>query len=330
MDTQLKTNTNLKLTESTQRLLRCPVCRSNLELVNSQLECRDTQCKTYFPIIDDIPILINESSSVFSIGDFLARESTTLKPKSKVERFIVNLMPGIILNLKGKANYQEFTELLIKQNENPKILIIGGSVVGQGMEALFSVPSIELIETDVAFGPRISVICDAHNIPFDNGSFDGVIIQAVLEHVVEPSYCVEEIHRVLKDNGLVYAETPFMQQVHLGKYDFTRFTHLGHRRLFRKFEEICSGPVCGPGMALCWSYQYFLLSFVKVPAARAFVKLFARITSFWLKYFDYYLINKPGTFDAASGYYFMGTKSARVLTDRELLTLYRGTQSSSF
>jgi len=82
-----------------------------------------------------------------------------------------------------------------------------------------------------------------HTIFFDASSFDGVIIQAVLEHVVEPNHCVEEIHRVLKENGLVYSETPFMQQVHLGRYDFTRFTHLGHRRLFRKFKEICGGAV---------------------------------------------------------------------------------------
>jgi len=330
MDTKIKPNTTLKLAESTQKLLRCPVCMSNLEVISNQLECRNTQCKTCFPVIDNVPILLNESSSVFSISDFLDSEKTTLKPKSKIERLIVNLLPGIILNVKGKANYQKFTELLVKQNENPKVLIVGGSVVGQGMEALFSDPSIELIETDVAFGPRISVICDAHNMPFDNSSFDGVIVQAVLEHVVDPIRCVEEIHRVLKNDGLVYSETPFIQQVHLGKYDFTRFTHLGHRRLFRKFEEICSGPVCGSGMALAWSYQYFLLSFVKASAARAFVKLFARITSFWLKYFDYYLINKSGTFDAASGYYFMGTKSEQVLSDRELLTLYRGAQSSTF
>ena len=330
MNTQLKQNTKLKLASSTQRLLRCPVCMSNLELATSKFECTNTQCKTGFPIIDDIPVLINESASVFSIRDFLEHESNTLKPKSQLERFLVNLIPSIILNVKGKTNYKKITELLLKKSENPKVLIIGGSVVGQGMEALFSDSSIELIESDVAFGPRISVICDVHNIPFDKSSFDGVIIQAVLEHVVDPGRCVEEIHRVLKDNGLVYAETPFIQQVHLGKYDFTRFTHLGHRRLFRKFEEICSGPVCGPGMAFAWSYQYFLLSFVKTPAARAFVKLFARITSFWLKYFDYYLINKPGTFDSASGYYFMGTKSDQVLSDRELLTLYKGTQSTSF
>ena len=66
---------------------------------------------------------------------------------------------------------------------------------------------------------------------------------------------------MLKGRGVVYAETPFMQQVHMGPYDFTRFTHSGHRRLFRRFEEVESGAVCGPGMALAWAYQYFLLSF---------------------------------------------------------------------
>jgi hypothetical protein len=45
---------------------------------------------------------------------------------------------------------------------------------------------------------------------------------------------------------------------------------------------------------------------------------------FWLKYFDYYLINKPGTLDGASGYYFMGRRSDQILADRELIKLYKG------
>jgi SAM-dependent methyltransferase/uncharacterized protein YbaR (Trm112 family) len=332
MDTKLKLseNTQLKLTESTQRMLRCPACKATLALANCQLECKNHQCKAYFPVINGIPILINESSSVFSINDFLNQDNITLKPKSKIEQFVVSLIPGITLNIKSKINYKKFASLLLSRNANPKVLVVGGSVLGQGMEDLVSAPSIDLIESDVAFGPRTVLICDIHDIPFENSFFDAVIVQAVLEHVVEPHRCVEEIHRVLKEDGLVYAETPFIQQVHLGRYDFTRFTHLGHRYLFRKFKEIDSGPVCGPGMALAWSYQYFLLSFVKAATARALVKLFARLTSFWLKYFDYYLIDKPGTFDSASGYYFMGTKSEQVLSERELLTLYKGTQSSSF
>jgi ubiquinone/menaquinone biosynthesis C-methylase UbiE len=177
----------------------------------------------------------------------------------------------------------------------------------------------------VSFGPRTVLVCDSHDIPFADGTFDGIIVQAVLEHVLDPYRCVEEFHRVLKPNGVIYAETPFMQQVHARQYDFTRFTHLGHRRLFRKFSELDSGPVVGPGTALAWSYSYFMLSFSSKPNIfRKLITIFTSFTSFFLKYFDYFLINRPGAFDAASGYYFMGRKSDVVLSDRELVKQYRG------
>jgi SAM-dependent methyltransferase len=335
MNTELKTKPTLKLAPSHQSLLACPICQSELkpsdfQSNHLQLQCTNSQCQAVFPIVDEVPILINDSSSVFAIDDFLDSGMTRLKPKAKLERMLINLVPGITLNLKAKTNYQKLTELLLAQNSHPNVLVIGGSIEGQGMEPLRAASSIDLVEIDVAFGPRVSVIGDAHDLPFQDNSFDGVVIQAVLEHVADPTRCVEEIHRVLKKGGLVYAETPFIAQVHLGKYDFTRFTHLGHRRLFRRFEEIASGAVCGPGSALAWSYQYFLLSFVQSSVARAVVKVFARFTAFWLTYFDYYLIDKPGTYDSALGYYFIGQKSDQVLSDRELLNGYRGTQYSSF
>ena len=321
-------NTQMKLSENTQQLLNCPVCQSKLELVKEEFECTNSECKAHFPVVDGIPVLINESSSIFSFSDFLNRQDTTFnfQSQSKLKKIVANLLPDIHANIKGKANYNQFLKLVMQLNEKPKILVVGGGIVGDGMEAVFSNPDLEIVSTDVSFGPCTALICDAHDIPFADNSFDGVIVQAVLEHVLDPNRCVEEIYRVLKKGGVVYAETPFMQQVHMGRYDFTRFTHLGHRRLFRKFEEASSGAVCGPGMALAWSYQYFLLSFVKSDAAKSAVKAFTRLTSFWLKYLDYFLIDKPGTFDAASGYYFIGTKSDRILSDRELLKLYKGIQ----
>ena len=126
----------------------------------------------------------------------------------------------------------------------------------------------EFVATDVSMGPLTALVCDSHDLPFEDETFDGVIVQAVSEHVVDPGRCVDEIYRVLKPRGLVYAETLFMQQVHMGRYDFTRFSHSGHRRLFRQFAELSSGPICGPGMALAWSYQYFLLSFATSRAVR--------------------------------------------------------------
>lgn len=35
----------------------------------------------------------------------------------------------------------------------------------------------------------------------------------------------------------------------MGVYDFSRFTYLGHRRLFRQFDDVQSGMCGGPGCA---------------------------------------------------------------------------------
>jgi ubiquinone/menaquinone biosynthesis C-methylase UbiE len=195
-------------------------------------------------------------------------------------------------------------------------------VLGEGMEQLLLAPEIELVETDVSFGPRTALISDAHNIPFVDSVFDAVIAQAVLEHVVDPHRCVEEIFRVLKPEGLVYAETPFMQQVHGGRYDFTRFTLHGHRRLFRRFEEVDSGMTGGPGMALAWSFSYFLQSISPGRVTGWALEAAARLTAFWLKYIDELVAKRPAAMDAAAGLYFLGRKSEHVLDDRDLVSLY--------
>ncbi len=306
--------------------LICPNCYSKLELKDNYLICENYSfCNKEYPIIDNIPILINESNSIFRISDFENRKETTLRiKKNKFIGFIKKLIPSISSNLMSKRNYRAFEDLVLKINKEPRILVIGGGILGEGLGEIIKNQKLHFIESDVSFGPRTQIIFDAHNIPFPDNYFDGVIIQAVLEHVVDPIRCVEEIHRVLKRDGIVYAETPFIQQVHMGKYDFQRFTHLGHRRLFRKFEEIESGICCGPGMALAWSYCYFFFSFCPSKKIRNLLLPFLHLTSFFWKFFDKFLINKPGAFDAASGFYFLGRKSDNVLSDLELLKSYRG------
>ncbi len=117
-----------------------------------------------------------------------------------------------------------------------------------------------------------------------------------------------EIHRVLKPNALVYADTPFMQQMHGGRYDFERFSYWGHRRLFRQFEsEVDSGVTCGAAWPLAWSYTHFLRSFARGRHLRHLLNLFANLTSFWLKYFDAYLVRQPAAIAARVGLLLPGT-----------------------
>lgn len=309
------------ISEEMQQKLLCPSTKAKLHKNGDYFESV-IDPKIRYPIIDGIPILINNGNSLFAIDDFIKKINTTfVLDENEILKALKKVIPNIGVNIKAEKNYNEIVKIL---PHNSKILVIGGSIKGKGMDSLYSNRSFEVIGTDVSFGPYTKIISDAHDITFEDEIFDCVIVQAVLEHVLEPQRCVNEIYRVLKPYGIIYAETPFMQQVHMKQYDFTRFTHLGHRRLFKNFEEIKSGPCCGPGMALAESYTYFLRSFATSWMISRLLTKFAHMTSFFFKYFDYYLIDKPGSYDAASGYFFLGKKTNTILSDRELIKQFKG------
>jgi SAM-dependent methyltransferase len=295
------------------------VCHARLTQTDQHFRCINPQCGKEFPVVGGIPILFNEHSSLFSIKAAQAEYSS--EPERRRPIFLRTLLPGLSKNINSSANLAQFVQLLQSTTDLALVLVIGGRKLGAGMEHLVQ-PHIRLVDTDVSIGARTVLLCDAHDIPFEDATFDGVVAQAVLEHVADPYRCVDEIHRVLKTDGYVYAETPFMQQMHGGNYgDFTRFTYTGHRRLFRKFSEVDSGAVCGPGMALAWSIEAFMLSFASTKRTQSLLRLFTRVACSCLKYVDYYLINKPGALGAASAYYFLGRRSDHTFSDRELMAL---------
>ncbi len=304
--------------------LRCPICRARLACAGSECHCANGACGARFPVIDGIPVLVDEAHSLFAIQEIVARRAPANASAPSWKSRLKRRLPGLSQNFVARRNYAHFADLLAQPAGPALVLILGAGNLGQGMEALLSRPHIQLVESDIYFSPRTNLIADAHAIPFADATFAGVIIQAVLEHLVDPPACVAEIWRVLQPAGLVYAETPFMQQVHEGRYDFTRYTHLGHRRLFRAFAEIESGPVAGPGMALGWAWAYFLMAFAGTRRARSAAYLVARLTGWPLKHFDRLLLRRPGAYDAGAGYYFLGRKSDVVLPDRDLIGQYRG------
>lgn len=305
-------------------ILACPICRGGLQRGAEHLRCTGADCGAEFPMVDGIPVLINEKRSLFDLRVFLSRQPTFFKPTGRLRQTLSNLVPRLDCNVAAERNFRRLRDLLVARTTRPKVLVVGGSTLGAGMAPLIDEPRVQLIETDVALGPRTQVVCDAHDLPFQDETFDAAVVQAVLEHVTEPDRCVAEIHRVLRDEGLVYSDIPFIQQVHGREFDFQRFTWLGHRRLFRAFRQIDGGITCGPGTALAWTIRYFVLSFFTRPELRALVSGLTRLAFFWLKYFDRLLARRESAFDAASAFYFLGQKSGDVLPDRELVAAYRG------
>jgi uncharacterized protein YbaR (Trm112 family) len=167
----------IRISQTVQKLLRCPICHAKLKQAGQQFECINSECNTRFPIVDGTPVLINEQSSIFAIDDFVSSRnacSNNLR-ENKRNKTIRRLIPTISKNIKGSENYSRLSDLLLRQSRNPRILVIGGAILGSGMGSLTKNPSFDLVESDVAFGPRTMLISDGHDIPFDDGSFDGVI-----------------------------------------------------------------------------------------------------------------------------------------------------------
>jgi SAM-dependent methyltransferase len=298
-------------------LLRCPRCHGDI----ADNRCLNAACSyaTGFLLASGQPVMIDFERSVFDQSAFSDGCGSVLK-RDDAQRGLRARLNGLLFppNPVAARIASAMVTRLREGGAPRRLLVIGGGARGSGADPLYQAEDIEIIGTDVYASPHTRLVADGHELPFKSATFDAVWIQAVLEHVLEPSRVVEEIHRVLKPSGLLYADTPFMQQVHEGAYDFTRFTLSGHRWLLRRFEEIEAGPVGGAGTVMSWSAKY-LLHAMGAPTA---VGWGARYASFPLRYLDKVGPRRNRT-DAASSVYFFGRRSERSLMPKDMVAYYR-------
>jgi SAM-dependent methyltransferase len=275
--------------------------------------------------VNGVPFLIDERTSLITKPN-IKEANVTESPLPSLVGWIKNVVnfitPSRSLNFVSKRNYSEIRNALNKSKDMSTVLVLGGAVLGNGMDELLKSDSIELTETDVYLGERNTIICDAQSIPYEDKTFDCVIIQAVLEFIPDAERCVNEIARVLKDDGLVYSETPFMQQM-VDFPDLFRYSSIGHQLLFRQFQCLKSGSVAGPGTVLNWSWEFFWCSLSNNRHLIWILRRFARITGFWFKYIDYFVIEKQEAALGASGYFLLARKTTKVRTLKEIVDQFR-------
>jgi SAM-dependent methyltransferase len=116
----------------------------------------------------------------------------------------------------------------------------GGAWLGEHFESYTGVDvSAEAVEAARARGREALQIEPDAPLPFEDESFDGVVMKDVLEHVGDPVAVVEEVRRVLRRGGKVFASSPDAQRWVWDDYTHRRpFTRKSFRLLFadRGFE----------------------------------------------------------------------------------------------
>jgi SAM-dependent methyltransferase len=271
-----------------------------------------------FPVVSGQPVLIDSRQSIIPTSWLSSHSGSSVVARkeslaTRIGRLILAERPRNVTTLA-----RHFVATVKERSRRPRILVVGGGAVGRGTgETIYGDPDLLVVGTDIYATEHTTLLADAHQIPFADESFDGIWIQAVLEHVVDPGTVVEECYRVLVPGGVLFADTPFMQQVHEGAYDFTRFTLSGHRWLFRKFTEIQSGMSSGPALALIWAIAAYVRA---LTGSQKFGILVAAAFS-WLRLLERFA--KPDLAeDAACGVYFLGEKSEGALHPRDLVDYY--------
>jgi SAM-dependent methyltransferase len=299
--------------------LRCVECGGGpLDDRGTSLVCAG--CAASFPKVGAVPVLLRRDNAFFRAETVADTKTSGFNP---AVAWIARLLPDITL---VKPSVDELVERGLGglSGERRRCLVVGGGDAPSAnvrMRAAFA----DTVITDVVAGAGVDMVCDGHDLPLADDAVDFVLITTVLEHVLDPKRVVEEISRVLRPGGVVVATTPFMTQVHMGAHDFHRFTDLGHRWLFRNFDEVERGNCAGSGSALLWSIEFFFRSLCPSYRTALFASGLVRLLLFWVKYLDVITRRLPGTYDAACIYFFVGcNRKHPVISAAALLREYRG------
>src|SRR5579871_5377499 len=124
-------------------LLRCPNCGARLHSRPEALRC-EGECGTTFPVMDGMPILLNEQRSLFSAEDFARRAETFFQRKSRIIEALDRVVSSTSVNLTARDNYRELLRQLRRRTQQPLVLVVGGGIPGDGFGELQRLRAVQL------------------------------------------------------------------------------------------------------------------------------------------------------------------------------------------
>jgi SAM-dependent methyltransferase len=214
-----------------------------------------SRCKRTFPVHEGRPVLLDESRSIFSNAEVLARTDRRLFSDVKgLKSHLRKLLPAGAWEEKTAGLKKHIDRL----PQNALVVVIGCGFTGKTFREMFR--NARLLLSDVTLQGDADIVCAGECLPLPADSVDLVVIDQVLEHTLNPLDVVEEIHRCLKSGGMVFSGVPFYYPNHGFPFDFQRFTPLGHRLLYRKFRQLELRLTGGPFSALSLALMGFCQS----------------------------------------------------------------------
>jgi SAM-dependent methyltransferase len=132
-------------------------------------------------------------------------------------------------------------------------------------EPLFQPFATAYVGVDPVENPRAELRGPIEALPVEDGSYDVILCNQVLEHCDDPRQAVSELRRVTAPGGRVLASTHGVMAYHPSPTDYWRWTHAGLEKLFRENGEWASvrvTPASGTTACLGMLFSMYLdLSF---------------------------------------------------------------------
>jgi SAM-dependent methyltransferase len=236
-----------------------------------------------------------EKMEFSDIDDKLDRLKSFLKKYDRLYQVLIELISPVYIT--GIASS------FLRENLDKNSLILN---IGSGNSKI----SPGVINVDIFAYPNVDIVCNIHDLPFEDNTVDAILNIAVLEHVANPEKVISELFRVLKPHGNIFTAFPFMQGYHASPYDFTRVTSEGIKILHGEFLLKSVEPFGGPTSGFLWVFQEWLSILLSFGSKRLHQILYilVMVFTFPLKFLDILLIRHPMAKNISSGFVYIGTK----------------------
>jgi SAM-dependent methyltransferase len=172
----------------------------------------------------------------------------------------------------------------------------------------------EVIQLEIERFPSTNVVADGGELPFAEGTFDGVISHAVMEHVRDPFGYSRDLVRVLKPGGRFLCHSAFLQPVHAYPDHFFNTTLEGLKELFKGVKIIEAGvaPFQKPWLALEWILRSYCAGFTNEEDRKRFQNM--RIADLLgdmdedRPLSEFQSLNEDANLELAAGVYILGER----------------------
>jgi len=225
--------------------MNCPIC-AGASVEMTHLKCADFDGS---PLYQDIRLrTCNECHHVFNeltteeklgIGEYYEKESSLINMSGTTFH---GDLPGSDNTLSIQRYEQVYKFLSNHISREMRILDVGcgmgGFVRFLHSNGYTNTEGVDFLESYIRFaqneGPGTFHTASAYSLPFEDSTYDLIILDHVLEHVLNPVQVMSELKRVSRRGGLVYIGVPAASQY--GDYPFFDFFWLCLREHIHHFD----------------------------------------------------------------------------------------------